>query len=224
MVVEQLDKEIILATVQRKKIKAVRRSAIAMGKKTPKKVTKKKVMKKSATRATSRVTKKKVATSAKKKVTIKKRIATSAKKKVASKKKATAVVVPISPAVERLTARLQKAEDGLKSIKVRQEMMKQRIQKAALQARKAKTEKAKLAVDRAKLAFQGVTERKGVAEVRVRDISRTLTLQLRTDTAEAKRQAALHTAVATFKIKFLKDYDRRIARRAQRVKASRKAA
>lgn len=195
-----------------------------MGKKTPKKVTKKKVMKKSATRATSRVTKKKVATSAKKKVTIKKRIATSAKKKVASKKKATAVVVPISPAVERLTARLQKAEDGLKSIKVRQEMMKQRIQKAALQARKAKTEKAKLAVDRAKLAFQGVTERKGVAEVCVRDISRTLTLQLRTDTAEAKRQAALHTAVATFKIKFLKDYDRRIARRAQRVKASRKAA
>lgn len=195
-----------------------------MGKKTPKKVTKKKVMKKSATRATSRVTKKKVATSAKKKVTIKKRIATSAKKKVASKKKATAVVVPISPAVERLTARLQKAEDGLKSIKVRQEMMKQRIQKAALQARKAKTEKAKLAVDRAKLAFQGVTERKGVAEVRVRDISRTLTLQLRTDTAEAKRQAALHTAVATFKIKFLKDYDRRIARRARRVKASRKAA
>lgn len=213
-----------MATVQRKKVKAVRRSAIAMGKKTPKKVTKKKVMKKSASRATSRVTKKKVATTAKKKVASKKRMATTAKKKVAGKKKATAIVVPISPAVERLTARLQKAEDGLKSIKIRQEMMKKRVQKAALQARKAKTDKAKLAVGRAKLALQGVTERKGVAEVRVRDVRSTLTLQLRKDTAEAKREAALHTAVENFKIKFLRDYDRRIARRARRVKASRKAA
>ena len=210
MVVEQLDKEIILATVQRKKVKAVRRSAIAMSKKAPKKVTKKKVMKKSATRATSRPMKKKVAT--------------TAKKKVASKKTAAAIVVPISPAVERLTARLQKAEDGLKSVKIRQEMMKKRVQKAALQARKAKTEKAKLAVGRAKLALQGVTERKSVAEVRVRDVRSTLTLQLRKDTAEAKRQAALHTAVENFRIKFLRDYDRRIARRARRVKASRKAA
>ncbi len=215
-----------VSAVGKKKRVAKKRIVASAAKAVRKKVVRKKaaarkkvsaVRKKAAVRKKVSVVRKKAVV--RKKVSAARKKAPVARKKVVVRKKAAVRkkrrVVVTSPAIEKLNARVVVAEERLLKSKAARVAAREKVRVAVINDRRGKSGRTRLALERARAgalkAKNRVTELTGklnAARAGVRE-------QVRQEKGVLKRGADLAAAVERFSRRFLRDYDKKLAKRAK---------
>lgn len=190
--------------------KATRKKAAR--KKTAKKKTAKKKAKK---KAAKKKTKKKAAKKKAKRKTAKRKVG---KKKRRSRKKAAkkAPMGPITLEATRHAIALRQAEDAMHKVTARLSDTKDRVTRAVIAARLSGSESAHAAADRAREALASINARRVEVSDRVKAAGNAFKEQHKMDLDLHKREQALKDALARAEEKFLRAYDRTVARRGKK--------
>jgi hypothetical protein len=213
--------------VARKRV-AKKRKVGTRKKSTRKKTTRKTAAKKKAKKKVKRKAKKKAKKKVAKKRSTKKKTKKKAKKKTAkrkagkkkrrSRKKAAkkAPAAPMSIHATRLTIALRQAEGAMDKVSNRLVDARDRVARAAMTARLKRSETAHAAADRAREALAAINERRVEVTDRLKAASDAFKGQHKTDLDWHKREQAVKEALERFEEKFLRGYDRKVARRGKK--------
>ncbi len=120
----------------------------------------------------------------------------------------------------RLTLAVRQAEEAMEKVSGRLADARDRVARAAMTARLKRTEAAHAAADRAREAVTAINERRLEVTDRLKAASDAFRDQHKMDLDWHKREQALKDAVERFEEKFLRAYDRRVARRGKKRRKS----
>ena len=157
--------------------------------------------------AKKKVTKKKVAAGARKAAAKKK---PAAKKKGVRKARQVAAPKPMSAAAEALAERLAKAEASATTAKARVDELRTKVREARQRLKATGDKRAKRTIEGSAGRLEALNERVVKTAAAVTKARAELREQMREDAQIAARDAALAAAVEKFKVKWLKDYERRM--------------
>ncbi len=190
-----------------KKRKIGRKKKAAKKKTTRKKAVKKKTKKKVAKRRPGKKKARKKATGRK-----------TGKKKRRSRKKAAkkAAAAPMSIESTRLSIAVRQAEEAMEKLSDRLANARDRGARAAMTARLKRTEAARAAADSARNAVAAIDARRVGITARLRAARDAFKEQHKGDLASHKRAQALKDALEHYEERFLKAYDRKVARRGKK--------
>jgi hypothetical protein len=119
----------------------------------------------------------------------------------------------------RLTIALRQAEEAMDKVSDRFNDARDRVARAVANARLKRTEAAHAAADRAREAMATINERRGEVAERLKAASTAFKEQHKMDLDLHKREQALKDALQRAEDKFLRAYDRRVARRGKKRRA-----
>lgn len=86
------------------------------------------------------------------------------------------------------------------------------------------SERATAAAEKAVATVEGLLDKRTAAALRVKEARQLLKEHLKQEAADRKRDDALDKAVAKFKARWLRDYERKLAKRARDARARARAA
>ncbi len=180
-------------------------------------VKKKVVRKKAAVRKKVTAVRKKAV--ARKKVSAARKKAPVARKKIAVRKKATVRkkrrVVVTSPAIEKLAVRVVAAEERLAKGKAARVVARDKVRVAVVNDRRGKTGRTRLALERARAGALKAKNRVSELTVKLNAARGNVRAQVQQEKAVQKRGTDLVAAVERFSKRFLRDYDKKLAKRAK---------
>ena len=116
----------------------------------------------------------------------------------------------------KLTIAVRQAEEVMEKVSSRLGNAKDRVARAAMSARLKQTEAAHEAADRARGAVAAINERRAEVTARLKAASDAFKEQHKTDLDWHKREQAMKDALERYQEKFLKAYDRKVAKRGKK--------
>ncbi len=116
----------------------------------------------------------------------------------------------------RLTIAVRQAEEAMGKVSDRLADARDRVVRAAGTARLRRTEAARAAADRARDAVAAINERRLEVTDRLRAASDAFKEQHKIDLDWHKREQALKDSLERYEEKFLRAYDRKVARRGKK--------